>query len=147
LRRTIKAEATIAARPETIFACLTDYEQADVFIEGLQKLDPLGVQTAGEGARFSAVLSLGGRFVHTTIVIASLRPGRLVTWASVGDEGQSLTFELAPDETGTTVKLAVAYEEPGGIAGALIAPFVERTVQHRADTALERLGKEVSPDS
>ena len=147
MRKTINTKATIAARPETIFACIADYGHADVFIEGLQELEPLGTQTTGEGAQFSAALTIGPRLVHTTIVITSFVPGQVITWASVGDGGQSLTFELTPNKGGTTVNLAVAYDEPGGIAGALIAPFVERTVRHRADTALERLGKELSPGS
>jgi uncharacterized membrane protein len=144
LRKTIRAQATIPAPADTLFACLADYERADVFIEGLEQLHPIRTQTTGEGAQFAAVLRLGMRTLRTTIEITSVELGRRITWSSAGDDGQSLTFELQPVPEGTTIDLAVAYEEPGGIAGALIAPFVEQTVERRAITALERLRKHVS---
>jgi len=147
MRKTIRARATIAAPAERLLACLADYKRADVFIEGLEQLDPVGTQTTGEGAQFAAVLALGVRTLATTIVITSFEPCRTITWSSAGDDGQSLTFELLPGQEATTVDLAVSYEEPGGITGALVAPFVERTVQHRADTALDRLREQVSPES
>lgn len=124
---------------------MADYKQADVFIEGLEELTPLGPETTGEPARFDAVLDVGVRTLRTTIVISSLEPNRSVTWSSTGNEGQSLAFELSPEQGATTVGLTVTYERPSGIAGTLIAPFVEHTVQHRATAALERLREHLSP--
>ena len=88
---------------------MADYKQADVFIEGLEELTPLGSETTGEDARFDAVLDVGVRTLRTTIVISSLEPTHRVTWSSAGDEGQSLTFELSPERGGTTVNLTVTY--------------------------------------
>ena len=105
----------------------------------------MGSQTTGENARFEAILDVGVRTLRTTIVITSLEPRRSITWSSAGADGQSLTFELRPRRGGTTVSLTVTYEPPGGIAGALIAPFVEHTVQHRATGALDRLREHLSP--
>jgi uncharacterized membrane protein len=144
LRQTVQARATISASAKAIFDCLADYRCAGVFIEGLEQLTPVGSQTTGEGARFNAILKVGGRTLSATIVITSLEPRRSVTWSSAGDDSQSLTFELRPDPGGTTVSLSVSYEQPGGFAGALIAPFVEHTVQHRADGALNRLREHLS---
>jgi hypothetical protein len=145
LRQTVQARATIAASAGTIFECLADYRCAEVFIEGLEQLTPVGLQTSGEDARFEAVLKVGVRTLRTTIVITSLEPRRSITWSSAGDDGQSLKFDLSPRRGKTTVSLTVTYEQPGGMAGALIAPFVERTVQHRATGALERLREHLSP--
>jgi hypothetical protein len=144
LKKTVQARATIAASAATLFECLADYKRADVFIEGLQQLTPIGTQTTGKDAQFEAVLKVGAHTLRTTIVIASLQPGRNITWSSAGDDGQSLTFELSPVRAGTTVKLTVTYQQPAGVAAALIAPFVEHTVQHRATGALERLREHVS---
>jgi uncharacterized membrane protein len=146
LRQTVQGRTTIAASAGTVFECLADYKCADLFIEGLEQLTPLGPQTTGKDARFDAILNLGGRKLRTTIVITSLQPGRSITWSSADDDGQSLTFELHPKRGGTTVSLTVTYEQPGGIAGALIAPFVEHTVQHRATGALDRLRENLSPE-
>jgi hypothetical protein len=144
LKKTVRARATIAASAATLFGCLADYKRADVFIEGLEQLTPVGAQTTGEDAQFEAVLKVGAHTLRTTIVIASLQPGRSITWSSAGDDGQSLTFELSPERGGTTVNLTVTYQQPGGVGAALIAPFVEHTVQHRATGALERLREHVS---
>jgi ribosome-associated toxin RatA of RatAB toxin-antitoxin module len=144
LRKTLQACKVIPASAETLFECLADYAQAEVFIEGLEELSPVGSQTTGEGAQFDAVLRVGPRSLRSTIVIESLEPLRAVTWSSTGDNGQKLAFELQPAAGATTVSLIVSYEEPGGLAGALIAPFVERTVQNRATNALDRLSQHVS---
>lgn len=144
MRKTVRASATIAAPVATLFDCLADYHCADVFIEGLEQLTPLGAQTTGENAQFGAVLNVAAHTLRTTITIASLRPGKSVTWSSAGDAGQSLEFELHPGPDGTKVDLTVTYEEPSGIAGALIAPFVHHTVQQRATSALERLRDHVA---
>lgn len=144
MRKTIREKATVSTSPERLFECLADYECAEVFIEGLEELKPAGDQTAGEGASFDAVLKLGPRTLRTTIEIAKLDPGRSITWASQGDDGQSLTFDLQAEPGGTAVSLTVSYEEPGGLAGTLIAPFVEQTVRQRATGALERLAEHVS---
>ena len=95
MTQTVRARRTIAASADAVFACLADYKQADVFIEGLEELTPLGSETTGEDARFDAVIDVGVRTLRTTIVISSLEPARSVTWSSAGDEGQSLAFELS----------------------------------------------------
>jgi len=55
------------------------------------------------------------------------------------------SLRAEPGSSGTAVSLTVTYERPGGVAGALLAPFVEHTVQHRATVALERLREHLSP--
>lgn len=145
MRKTIRAEATIAASASELFAALADYECAEMFIEGLERLSPVTSQTTGKDAEFEAVLKVGVRTLETRIVIGLYEPDRAITWSSAGQDGQNLIFQLEPIQDGTAVTLQVSYQEPGGLAGALLAPFVERTVQHRADTALERLRDHLSP--
>jgi uncharacterized membrane protein len=145
LRKTVRAETTIAAPVAKLFDCLADFECAEVFIEGLEQLTPKGSRTAGEGAQFDAVLKVGPRTLRTTIEIAALEPGRSITWTSAGDEGQSLIFDLRPEDGETSVSLTVTYEEPGGIGGILVAPFVEQTVRQRSASALERLREHAAP--
>ena len=147
MTKTVQADATIAAPADEIFDCLADYERAEVFIEGLEQLTPKGTQTAGEGAQFDAVLKVGPTTLRTTIEIAALDPGRTITWSSAGDQAQSLKFDLSPAQDGTSVNLTVTYEEPGGIGGVLMAPFVDQTVRQRTATALERLRDHVAPKS
>ncbi len=145
MRQTLQARTSVAVPAATVFECLADYRCADVFIEGLEKLTPLGSQTTGEGAQFEATLKVGVRTLRTRIVIESLEPYSSVTWSSAGDEGQTLMFELQEGPHGTEVSLTVVYEPPGGLAGALIAPFVDRTVRHRATGTLDRLREHLSP--
>jgi len=145
LRQTLQARTSIAAPAEKVFECLADYRCADLFIEGLGKLTPLESQTTGEGAQFGATLKVGGRTLRTTVMIESLEPCSAITWSAAGDEGQTLLFELHEGPNGTEVSLTVAYEQPGGLAGALIAPFVDRTVQRRTTGTLDRLREHLSP--
>jgi uncharacterized membrane protein len=146
LSQAVEAHATITAAPDTVFAYLADYRCAEVFIEGLEQLTPIGSRTTGVGARFDAILKVVGRTFRTVIVIASLEPGRSITWSSVGEDNQNLTFELRPEPGGgTSISLTVSYEPPGGLSGALIAPFVARTVQQRATGTLERLQAHLPP--
>ena len=118
MAKTVRASAAIAAPAAVIFACLADYKQADVFIEGLEQLTPNGSRTVGQGARFDAVLKVATRTLRTTIEIAALEPDRLITWSSAGDDGQRLTFRLSAGQGETIVEFTVDYEEPGGVAGA-----------------------------
>ena len=143
MRKTVQAQTTIAASAEVLFECLSDYQRAEVFIEGLEELTPTGPKTEGEGAQFDAVLKVGPRTLRSTIEIAALEPGRSITWSSAGEDGQSLRFDLKPDHGETSVSLVISYEEPGGLGGAIIAPFVEHTVRERASGALERLREHV----
>jgi len=144
LRKTVQAQTTIAASADSIFECLSDYQRAGVFIDGLEELTPTGTKTDGEGAQFDAVLKVGPRTLRSTIEIAALEPGRSITWSSAGDDGQSLRFDLESKQGETSVSLVISYEEPGGIGGAVIAPFVEHTVRERATGALESLREHVS---
>ncbi len=147
MRKTVEAQTTIAASADALFECLSDYERADVFIEGLEELTPTGPKTEGEGAQFDAVLKVGPRSLRSTIEIATLEPGKSITWSSTGESGQSLRFDLEPTQGQTSVSLVISYEEPGGLGGAIIAPFVEHTVRERATGALERLREHVSSAS
>jgi len=145
LNKTVRRHVTIPVPAAALFSFLSDHSHAEVFIEGLERLSPLGAQTSGEGAQFEAVLKVGVSSFLTTIVIAGVEPERSITWSSVGNGSQSLAFDLSPRDDGTEVDLAITYEEPGGLAGALVAPFIERTVEHRAETSLERLRGHFSP--
>lgn len=145
MQKAVQAEATMSASPEALFACLADYKCAHIFIEGLEELTPTGSATTGKNAKFDAVLVVGSHTLRTTIEIVALDPGRNITWSSAGENAHSLTFELSPEQGATRVCLTVSYEEPGGLGGLFLAPFVASAVQHRADGTLDRLRKHLAP--
>lgn len=145
LPKTVHSHANIPVDPDTLFAFLSDYRHAEVFIDGLERLKPLGRRTKGEGARFEAALRVGPTSFATTLEIKELKPDTLITWASIGEQAQSLSFSLAGHDGATTVDLSISYQEPGGIAAVLVGPLVEQTVQKRAHNALARLGQHFSP--
>lgn len=145
MTKTVRRQETIPARVDTLFAFVSDHRHAEVFIDGLEQLRPLGKKTKGEGAEFEAKLKVGASSFTTTIVIAAIKAGRSITWSAVANGGQSLTFDLRPQKGSTRVDLAITYEEPGGVAGAIAAPFIERTVEHRADSSLKRLREHFLP--
>jgi uncharacterized membrane protein len=124
----VHASEVIQASPAALFDCVADYAVAPLFIEGLQRLTPVGPKTTGEGARFDA-----------TVEITDYEEDRLVTWASSNGQSQAITFELVPEADGTKVVLEISYERPSGIGATLVAPIVDETVRVRAHGALRRL--------
>jgi len=135
----VHVSETIEATPEALFDCVADYAVAPLFIEGLQRMTPVGPKTAGEGARFNAVMKVGPSTFHATIEISEYQENRRVTWSSSNGQSQAVTFDLEPSGDGTRVVLEITYERPSGIAGALVAPVVDETVRLRAHGALRRL--------
>lgn len=144
MRTTVRVGGTIAASPKVLFACVADYEQAPMFIDGLVSLAPAGRRTRGKGAKFDAVMKVGPKTFSTTIEIAELEENHLVTWSSASDNGQSVTFELRPDGDGTQVVLEIEYERPGGLAGVVTGRVVEETVKARAHTSMRKLRDHLS---
>lgn len=129
----------IEAPAAAVFDCVADYAVAPLFIEGLQRLTPVGPTTTGEGARFDAVMKVGPTTYHATVEITEYEENRRVTWASSNGRSQAVTFKLEPSNDATKVVLEVTYERPSGVAGALLAPVVDETVRLRAHGALRRL--------
>jgi len=135
----VQVSETIEATAEALFDCVADYAVAPLFIEGLQRLTPVGPSTTGEGARFNAVMKVGPSTFHATIEISEYVENRRVTWSSSNGRSQAVTFELEPSGDSTKVVLEVTYERPSGLPGALVAPVVDETVRLRAHGALRRL--------
>ncbi|MGC9962265.1 MAG: SRPBCC family protein [Acidimicrobiales bacterium] len=135
----VSVSDTIDAPPAALFECVADYAVAPLFIEGLQRLTPVGPTTTGEGARFDAVMKVGPSTFHTTIEITEYEENRRITWASSNGHSQAVTFDLEPVRGATKVALEVTYERPTGITGVLLAPAVDETVRLRAHGALRRL--------
>jgi uncharacterized membrane protein len=145
VRTAVRVGGVIKAEASVLFACLSDFRQAPLFIDGLESLAPVGDTEAGEGARFEAVMKIGPRVFGATIVISALKQDRLVTWSSASADGQSVTFKLTPEDSGgTRVVMEVAYEKPTGLTGAVTAPVVEEAVRHRAHVSLRRLRDHVT---
>ncbi len=144
MRTTIRVGGTIAANSLVLFDFVANYQQAPMFIEGLQSLQPTSDDTAGEGASFDAVMKVGPKVFKAIVTIAALREGRSVTWASAGDSGQTVTFMLEPTGEGTRVVMEVSYERPSGLTGLLAAPVVEETVRSRAHASMRRLRDQVT---
>jgi uncharacterized membrane protein len=136
---TVHVSEVIEATPEALFDCVADYAVAPLFIEGLQRLTPVGPSTSGEGARFDAVMKVGPSTFHATIEISEYVENRRVTWSSSKGQAQAITFELEPSGKSTKVLVEITYERPSGLAGTLVAPVVDETVRLRAQGALRRL--------
>lgn len=142
---TVRSRATIPVAAKTLYGFLADFRHAEVFIDGLERLQPIGDQTEGVGAQFEAAIRVGPTSFETTLEIEELEDEHRITWTSVGEHPQTLSFTLADGQGATSVELAISYEEPGGIAAILVAPLVEQTVQRRAEAALASLRQYFSP--
>jgi uncharacterized membrane protein len=144
----IRASETIDVPAEVLFEKIADYRSAQRLIDGLDSMVPRGSVTSGKGARFVAVMRVGPRTFRATIEITDYEAPHRLTWSSAGREAQALRFEFTEQATvggsTTRVTLEVSYERPGGVAGILAAPVVERTVRTRVHSTLERLRADVA---
>lgn len=136
---TVRVGGTIEATADVVFACLSDYKQAPLFIDGLESLEPAGRITTGEGAKFDALMKVGPRRFAAIIELSALEEDSLVTWSAAGGDERSITFRLRAAGGGTQVVLEISYAAPGGIAGFLLATVVEETVRSHAHASMRRL--------
>ena len=97
------------------------------------------VDDSGSGRSTWHIKAPAGRTVSVRTEIESEEDGKLIAWRSV--EGSDIetegrvTFEDAPGERGTRVRLTIAYKPPAGVLGKAVAKAFlrEPAIQARHD--------------
>lgn len=145
MAKTISRCTTVTTAPEVVFEHLADYRWCSQLLEGLVSFSPLGSQTTGEGALFEAVVDMGFRGMHAKVALARLVQPQTVTWEVLGGTRATVSFDLAQQQDRTTVSLSVTYDEPRGIRGAVVAPFVEHSIERQVIGAIEQLRRRLAP--
>jgi uncharacterized protein YndB with AHSA1/START domain len=98
--RELKAEVTVDAPPEEVWATLTDFKQLADWSPELVTMLPLKTGGLREGQWYVGINRRKAVVWPTRNVVAVLEPGRTLVW-DTKTSGARWIFELAPEGAGT----------------------------------------------
>ncbi len=129
-----RADATVPATPDAVFASATDLERADWLpaVRRLRRLD----STAGVGARYAVEVGLIGRHLSGVLVCRVFEPPRRAVYALEEGLDLTITLEVRPQLGGSLLELRASYALPRGP----LAPAIERA---SAGAARREVGRAV----
>jgi carbon monoxide dehydrogenase subunit G len=140
---TITAATTIDATPAEVFAYAADYRHAAEIVPGLSKFEPVGEETGGLGATYSAVIELGPKRYDATLAVTTYEPDRSIGWRTTTTPAQSMLWTFDGSGAGTSVSFELSVELPGGIAGTLLGVTLDPVLKGRARDAAANLKRGV----
>lgn len=121
-REAIKIERTIelGVPCHVAYDAWRHFERLPAYIDELES-----VRTLGDGRSHWVAMLPGGRRVEWDSEIVNEIPDRLIAWKTVGnpDVAHAGSVHFEDDGGGTTMRIVVDYEPPGGRLGALVAAF------------------------
>ncbi len=133
----VKNAVTITKPRDEVYAFWRNLENLPRFMRHLEEV----VETDAHRSEWRAVAP-AGRQVHWTAEITEERPGELLAWksldgADVPNEGR-VTFEDAPGNRGTIVRVELSYSPPAGALGAFFAKLFGEEPQGQVADDLRR---------
>ena len=140
-----EAQATVDARPETVWDILTDYRDAHSLIIPPQFFSDYEVESGGRGAgtviRFA--FRVAGTKRHMRQVVSEPQPGRILVERDIDGPAHS-TFTLTPVDGGRKTRVLITTDQVTrpGIAGAverLLAPLLAPSMKRMYLQELSRL--------
>jgi uncharacterized membrane protein len=116
----VKKSIVINRSPEELYQFWRDFENLPRFMNHLES-----VRVTGEGRSHWVAKAPAGRSVEWDAEITEDRPNELIAWRSLDgadvDNSGSVSFERAPGNRGTIVRVEMEYNPPGGVIGAAVA--------------------------
>jgi uncharacterized membrane protein len=130
----------VDAPPDKAFALAVDAKRGPEWNNSIVEVKDVGGMLDTVGARYVAILKLGGRRLETRWEVTRVeKPTLLELVASSPQGGQASTttrFEAAGG--GTDMSIEVDYELPGGFVGGVADKlFVERAIERDIKHSLE----------
>jgi uncharacterized membrane protein len=133
----VKTATTVRRPPEEVYAFWHDFENLPRFMEHLEK-----VAVTGRGTSRWTAKAPGGRTVEWDAEIVDEETGRLISWRSLARAGVhnsgKVTFQPAPGERGTEVRLELRYDMPGGALGDIVAKLFGEEPEQQVRDDLRR---------
>lgn len=131
----MKKSIIINRSPEELYQFWRDFENLPRFMNHLESVRVIDEKRSHWVAKAPAETS-----VEWDAEITEDRPNELIAWRSLeGSEVEnsgSVSFESAPGERGTIVKVEIAYNPPGGVIGEWIAKLTGDDPGQQAHEAL-----------
>jgi fatty-acyl-CoA synthase len=143
----IDESITIDARPEEIWAIVTDPEQYPKFADSITRWEPEGEKDRGLGARYSMRMRAGSAEVGGLVEVVEWDECCDMAWTSVTGIDQRGRWRLRTQEDGTTrVSLRLSYHAPGGVLGMISDQLSGRVVRGNLRGTLENLKAMIEGD-
>ncbi len=140
-----EAEATVDARPETVWEILSDYRDAHSLIIPPQFFSDYQVESGGRGARtvIRFTFRVAGTKRHMRQVVSEPEPGRILAETDIDGPAHS-TFTLTSADGGRKTRVLITTDQATrpGLAGAierLLAPLVAPSMKRIYLEELSRL--------
>ena len=138
MARTFAVAETIDRPARAVWAALTDWPNAHIWMRGIDRMEAQGETAAGTELRFHA------REAERTSVIARCDEGRSIVLRSVqGGVTADYTYELQPAGDGATRVTLVAECRFRGMLYRLMSPLIRRAIQSTDGKQLEQLKRVV----
>jgi uncharacterized membrane protein len=137
--RGIKVEKsiTINKSPEELYRFWRRFENLPRFMNHLES-----VTTTGEGRSHWVAKAPAGSTVEWDAEIYNEKENELIAWRSLEgadvDNAGSVRFEPAAGDRGTTVRVTLRYDPPGGALGAAVARLFGENPDQQIDEDLRR---------
>jgi uncharacterized membrane protein len=116
----IRESFTIMQSPEELYRFWRNLSNLPRFMRNVRSVE----ETEGNRSHW-VVGGPGDRTYEWDAEIVRDEPGRIISWRTVGDadvrNSGVVTFRPATGERGTVVEVDIAYDPPGGAAGAALA--------------------------
>jgi uncharacterized membrane protein len=121
----VRAQATVAAPCDRVWAIVSDPRRALSFLSGVTRWEVVSERPTGIGARYRMLLRVGSAEVGGLIEIVEWVPDRELAWTSVTGIDQRGRFRLRNAGQGRTrVELRLAY----GVAGSGLTGWIAERV-------------------
>jgi Polyketide cyclase / dehydrase and lipid transport len=141
-----EASALIDAKPEQVYAVLSDYQTHHANILPKQYFTHYEVESGGQGAGtvFRATVTVMGVQSHFHMAVSEPQPGQVIAESDL-ENGTVTTFMLMPAQGGaqTQVTISTAWTPKPGIAGWLERLFNPMTLRQIYNTELAQLNSYV----
>lgn len=137
--RGIKVEKsiTIDKSPEELYSFWRRFENLPRFMNHLES-----VTTMGEGRSHWVAKAPAGSTVEWDAEVYNEKENELIAWRSLDgadvDNAGSVRFEPAVGGRGTTVRVTLRYDPPGGALGAAVARLFGENPEQQIDEDLRR---------
>lgn len=133
----IEKSVTINKSPEELYRFWRNLNNLALFMKHIES-----VRQIDETRSHWVVKAPAGKTVEWDAEIFNEQENKLIAWRSLeGSEvpnAGSVRFEKAPGGRGTVVKVALSYEPPGGMLGAMAAKLFEEEPEHQVEDDLRR---------
>ncbi|HYY56917.1 MAG TPA: SRPBCC family protein [Pyrinomonadaceae bacterium] len=134
----VKKSLIINRSPEELYQFWRDLENLPTFMHHLES-----VRETGEGRSHWVAKAPAGTTVEWDAEIIEDRPNELIAWRSLEgadvENSGSVSFERAPGNRGTIVRVEMSYNPPGGAIGALVAKLFGEEPGQQAQESLRCL--------